>query len=168
MALSAYSTNASFTAIGTEQADASAPAASTSCAIINMGDYNNLVLFPTGTDAENETHSRRVYGVKPVLSSAGAVLGYHRKLLCEVQCTNSSVGVATAINGNQANAFWCDTITYSSGPYSIDAVGIQNSSNANNVPASLTIDTTGYPVVEVRYAINTGSGAAMNDFYFKF
>lgn len=165
LALAAYSTNASFTAIGTEQADVAEPAESASCAVIPMGDFNRIVITPTGTDADGETHARRVYGVRAVVSGS-SIVGYQRKLLCTITCTNCAVAVNSAINGATANAYYCDTLVVAK--YAIDPLGIIDTSNSSDVPASVQIDTTGYPIIEIRYAINGGTGVAMNDFYFKY
>jgi hypothetical protein len=75
--------------------------------------------------------------------------------------------VDTTINGGVpaggSNAFYCDTLTLVS--YAIDPSGIINTTNASDIPATLTIPLMGFSVIEIRYAINSGSGVAMNDFY---
>lgn len=120
-----------------------------------------MILWPTGTDAANETFSLRVFTVRRIDVSGTAY--YKRDLLLEATCTNSATTVSTSINGNTANAFWCDTISVTS--YAFNSAGVVSRSNAADVPASLTIDTMGAGYIEIEFAINLGSGAAANAFY---
>ncbi|TXH17511.1 MAG: hypothetical protein E6R03_03850 [Hyphomicrobiaceae bacterium] len=163
-----YSTNASFSTLTTTLASITEPAESASVGVIYMGDFNYLTLTPTGTDADNETHSRRVFGIRAIESlSTGLIVGYQRVLLASYTLANCATTVSTSINGNQSNAFYCDTIS-SLVTYARDPAGFITTSNSADNPCSITFDTTGFPVIEIEYALNSGSGVAMNDFYTKF
>lgn len=159
-----YSTNASFAALATTLAGIAEPAESASFGVIYMGDFNFLSIFPTGTDADTKTHSRRIFGVKAVQNRAGAITGYRRTLLASFTVANCGTSVSQTINGAQAGAFYCDTIT-SLVTYARDPAGFISTSNSADNPCSLTFDTTGFPVIEIEYAVNGGTGVAMNDFY---
>jgi hypothetical protein len=126
--------------------------------VVYVGNYNRIVITPTGTDAANETHQRRIYGVKKVSG------GYRRHLIAAVTCTNCATTVSTSINGGQANAFYCDTLSVTSYAHTPD--GIINTNNSADVPACLDFDCAGYFAIEIRYAVEGGTGVAMNDFYY--
>ena len=165
LALPTLSTNASFTAIGTELAAVTEPVADASTAVIYPGNFNSAVISPFCTDTDGDTSYRRIYVVRAIQDLSGAITGYKRELLVQLIVTASTTVASQTITG-AASCLYCDTIapdTYTGYPF--DPAGFTIRSNTLNIPGSISFDVFGFAAVEIKYAINGGSAVAMNDFY---
>jgi hypothetical protein len=120
----------------------------------------NTVLFKFfGTDADNETGSVRVYGVRTCRNSSNEILSYTHVLLGEWAFILSALtGVAAGVV--VASEFYADTITRTTG---IENVADQILSPTSDEPAHLLMDTKGHSLLFVELIV--GTSASVNALY---
>ncbi len=120
---------------------------------IYVSDSNTVLIKPYGTDADGETGSLRVYGVRPIVSG-GRVQSVTHVLLGEYGFTLSSTltGVAGGVVG--ASEFYADTISQT---YGLENVADQVFTPTGDEPAHILVDRKGHDVLLVDLIVGTAA-----------
>lgn len=114
---------------------------------------NTVLLKFYGTDADNETGSVRVYGVRQITDPDSAVQQWTPVLLFEGAFTLSALtGIATGPVLN--TQFYADTITRTTG---VENVADQIVSPTSDEPAHLLLDTKGHRWLYVELIVGTAA-----------
>ena len=151
--LSTNTTASAFTARVDLLTMPAAPAGESTTGYVYVGDSNTVLIKFYGTDADNETGSVRVYGLKAI-ERPGNATSFTHVLLGEYTFTLSSTltGVAGGVVG--ATEFYADTITAV-----IDVANVSDMiiSPTGGVPAHLVIDVKGFQYLLVEPIIGTAT-----------
>lgn len=131
----------------------------TTAGYITVPPCNTMLLKPYGTDADNETGSVRVYGVKAIQGSGAT--SYTHVLLGEWAFTLSSTLTGVAGGVVVATEYYADTITRTVG---IENVADQVLSPTGDEPAHILVDCKGHTNLFVEL-ITGGSAASVNALY---
>lgn len=129
--------------------------------VIKVGPSNQVVLKPAGSDADGETFTMRVYGVRPASENPDI---WERDVLCSVTCTCCAVAVPSGVALGTTLPLYCDGLSVTD--YSMDPAGIIVRQPGGDIPATLTLDATGFLYLETQTAINSGTAAYHNVRYF--
>lgn len=113
---------------------------------------NTVLIKPYGTDADNETGSVRVYGVKEIRS--GSTTSYTHVLLGEWAFTLSSTLTGVAGGVVVATEYYADTITRTVG---VENVADQVLSPTSDEPAHILVDCKGHTALLVELIVGTAT-----------
>jgi hypothetical protein len=149
--LATNTTASAFTARVDLLAMPAAPAGESTTGYVYVGDTNTVLIKLYGTDADNETGSVRVYGLKAI-ERPGNATSFTHVLLGEYAFTLSSTltGVAGGVVG--ASEFYADTITRT---YGLENVADQVFTPTSDEPAHILVDRKGHDVLLVEPIVVT-------------
>lgn len=138
-----------------------AESASGGIGVIRVGPSNQVVLKPAGSDADAETFTLRVYGVRRANENVDV---WERDLLCVVTCTLCATVVPSGVALSTTLPLYCDALSVTDS--SMDPAAIIVRQPGSDIPATLTIDAMGFEYLETQTAINSGTAASHNVRYF--
>ena len=146
----ALSTNSTASAFAAKVDSLSMP---TGAGYVAVGQFNSLLLKPYGTDADNETGSVRVYGVKAV--EGGGATSYTHVLLGEWDFVldASLTGVSGGAVG--ASEYYADTITRVVGREDVSDQII--SGGDGETPAHILFDCKGHSLLFIELIVGTAA-----------